>query len=217
MDIKPRTPEERYGPALERARQALPSVDPQEVVVRAGVAFEPSGQGEGEFVIPFFGQLYRVGWPQGTAQRASDGQEADIATRILLLHYLLEADGTPMASKWITFRNLPGGLGYDAAFEGRANSRLVWAFGEDGPAFEAAARAIEGEPLTFGDASFLFRVLPHLWLAVVLYVADEEFPASANVLFDASASHYLATEDLAVLGGILASRLIKATPKQSRG
>jgi len=213
METKPRTPEEVYGPALDRARQALPALDPEKTADRAGVAFEPSGEGEGEFVVPFFGHLYRVPWPEGTARRAMDGQKADIATRILLLHYLLEADGTPMASKWIAFRNLPGGLGYHAAFEGRANRRLARAFGSDLGGFEAAARALGAEPLSFGDASFVFRVLPRLWLAVVLYLADEEFPASANVLFDASASHYLPTEDMAVLGGILASRLIKAAPR----
>lgn len=210
MQAKPRTLEETYGPALDRARQALPGLEPEETARRAGVSFESSGQDEGEFAVPFFGQLYRVEWPAGTARRAKDGQEANIATRILLLHYLLEADGTPMASKWIAFRNLPGGLGYDAAFQGRANHRLARAFGQDRPGFEAAARAVGGETLSFGDAAFVFRVLPCLWLAVVLYLADEEFSASANVLFDASASHYLPTEDMAVLGGLLASRLIKA-------
>jgi hypothetical protein len=68
---------------------------------------------------------------------------------------------------------------------------------------------LKGESLSFGDASFLFRMLPRLWLAVVLYLADDEFPANANVLFDAAASHYLPTEDLAVLGGLLAGRLIR--------
>ena len=213
MDFRPRTPEETYGPALDRAQQALPALDPQETAAQAGVTFEPSERPGGEFIIPFFGQLYRVRWPQGTAWRATDQQEADIATRLLLLHYLLHADGAAMASKWIAFRNLPGGLGYAAAFEGRANRRLARAFGAGRSAFEAAARILGGEPLTFGDASFLFRVLPRLWLAVVLYVADDEFPASANVLFDASASHYLPTEDMAVLGGMLASHLIKAAPR----
>jgi hypothetical protein len=124
---------------------------------------------------------------------------------------LVNADGTPLASKWIGFRALPGGLGYDSAFQGRAGSRLADAFGTNLGAFEAAAGTLGGERLGFGDASFLFRVLPRVWLAVVLHLADEEFPANANVLFDAAASHYLPTEDLAVLGGILASRLIRAS------
>jgi len=37
-----------------------------------------------------------------------------------------------------------------------------------------------------------------------------EFPASANVLFDESASHFLPTEDLAVLAEITTSRLKEA-------
>ena len=205
MQHKPRSPEETYGPALEKAQQALPNLDPVEAAARAAVDYD-----EGAFQVPFFGTGYQVQWPGGAILRASDREEADVASRILMLHYLLTADGTPLASKWIAFRNLPGGLGYDAAFQGRANLRLAHAFGSDLPGFEAAARALGGERLDFGDASFCFRVLPRVWLAVVLYLADEEFSASANVLFDGAVSHYLPTEDLAVLGGMLAGRLIKA-------
>jgi len=159
--------------------------------------------------MPFLGSSYLVDWPGGSIVRAADGHPADIATQLVLLHYLLTADGTPMAHQWMAFRNLPGGLGYEAAFRGRASLRLARAFGRNREAFEAAARRLGGEPLSFGDAAFLFRVAPRMWMAVVLHIADEEFPADANVLFDAAAEHYLPTEDLAVVGGMLASRLIK--------
>ncbi len=175
------------------------------MAVRAAVTYN-----EGRFQVPFFGTMYHVHWPKGTIQRLADQEEVDIATQILNLHYLLTADGTPLAAEWVAFRTVPGGLGYDAAFQGRANLRLAHAFGVDKPAFESAARALGGERLSFGDSSFLFRLFPRVWLAVVLYLADDEFPASANVLFDAAVSHYLPTEDLAVLGGMLAGRLIKA-------
>lgn len=206
MQPKPRSPEETYGPALEKAQEEFPELNPLETAARAGVAYEGVA-----FEVPFFETTYRVHWPSSTIERAAERQEADVATRILLLHYLLTADGAPMADKWIAFRNLPGGLGYDAAFQGRANLRLARAFGDDRAAFEAAAGALRAERLDFGDASFAFRVLPRVWLAVVLYLADEEFSASANVLFDGAVGHYLPTEDLAVLGGMLAGRLIKAS------
>ena len=205
MQPKPRSPEETYGPALEVALSAFPDLDPLDTAARAGVTYQDDA-----FEVPFFATRYIVRWPSATIQREADHQEADIATRILLLHYLLNADGAPLADEWIAFRNLPGGLGYDGAFQGRANLRLAHAFGHDQMAFEAAAGTLRGERLSFGDASFSFRVLPRVWLAVVLYLADEEFSASANVLFDGAVSHYLPTEDLAVLGGMLAGRLIKA-------
>jgi hypothetical protein len=205
MNVKPRTPEEIYGPALAKARQAFPHLEPHEVALRAAVPYE-----QDTFQVPYFGMLYQVHWPDGTLERPADPKKVDIATCILLLHYLLTADGAPLAAKWIAFRSLPGGLGYEGAFQGRANLRLAAAFGGAKAAFETAARTLGGERLSFGDASFSFRLLPRVWLAVVLHLADDEFPASANVLFDAAASHYLPTEDLAVLGGILAGRLVKA-------
>jgi hypothetical protein len=209
MQAKPRSPEQTYGPALTKAQEAFRRLKPDETAVLAAVSYE-----NGVFQVPFFGSLHKVHWPAGTISRARDAANVDIATQILLLHYLLVADGTPMAADWTAFRSLPGGLGYDAAFQGRANLRLARAFGSRLHAFEAAARSAGGERLTFGDASFSFRVFPRVWLAVVLHLADEEFPASANVLFDASASHYLPTEDLAVLGGMLAGRLLKSAPRE---
>ena len=209
MKAKARTPRETYGPALKNAREAFLQLEPREVEARAAVSYHSQSPAAGHFEIPFFGNLYQVHWPGGAIRRSANQEEADIASQIILLHYFLTADGTPMASEWIAFRNLPGGLGYDAAFQGRANLRLAQTFATDQGSFEAAAKALGGERLSFGDASFLFRLLPRVWLAVVLYLADDEFPSSANVLFDAAASHYLPTEDLAVLGGLLAGRLIK--------
>jgi len=211
MDPKPRTPEETYGPALNKARLAFPGLEPHQTAVRAGVSFSEQGSASAQFQVPYLGKIYEVDWPAGTVRLSGNLHEADIATRILLLHYLLTADGTPLASKWIAFRNLPGGLGYEAAFQGRASARLARAFGTDSQPFKVAARNLGGERLSFGDASYLFRVLPRVWLAVVLHLADEEFPASANILFDAASSHYLPTEDLAVLGGMLAGRLKAAS------
>ena len=62
----------------------------------------------------------------------------------------------------------------------------------------------------WGSISANWGTAPMVWMAVVLYIEDDEFPASANVLFDATAGHYLPTEDLAVLGGLLAGKLVKA-------
>jgi hypothetical protein len=210
MRARVRTPEETYGPALVKAQRAFPGLIPDQTAMRAAVPYEMQDVRSGRFEIPFFGTTYEVSWPIGRVRQAATQLEADITTRIILLHYLLTADGSSMNYDWIAFRNLPGGMGYDAAFQARANQRLAQAFGADLAAFRSAAHALGGESLSFGDASFMFRLLPRVWLAVVLHVADDEFPASANVLFDGAASHYLPTEDLAVLGGLLASRFVRS-------
>jgi hypothetical protein len=209
MSAKARTPEETYKPALAIAQQALRGSVPEDLARSAAVPYQVLGANRGRWEIPFFGAMHYVHWPDGVIEQAQGGQNPDIATRIILLHYLLTADGSPLACRWIAFRSLPGGMGYEAAFQQRAGLRLAGTFGGDQKAFKDAGRRLGGELLEFGDASLLFRALPRVWMAVVLYVEDDEFPANANVLFDAAASHYLPTEDLAVLGGLLASRLVK--------
>jgi len=208
--VKQRTPEEAYGPALNKAIGDLQSLDPWLVALRSDTKYTRLTDASGQIEVRFWGRDYLVRHPEISVEEVETGQEPPIATQIIILHYLINAEGIPQADDWIAFRELPDGRVYDAAFRRRANLRLAQAFGSDLDGFVAAAEALGGMRLTYGDASFLFPMFPRLRLAAVLYLADEEFPASANVLFDAAASHYLPTEDLAVLGGMLAGRLIKA-------
>jgi hypothetical protein len=210
VKVKPRSPEETYGPAWAQARTAFATLSPEAAAARAGVRFHGTAAAHGWFEMPFFGSQYRVGWPDAEVSVRDSADRVLIAVRLLLVHYLTTADGTPMASRWITFRQVPGGLGYWAAFQGRSSRRLAQRFGSDVESFVRAAEALRGERLAFGDAAFMFRALPRVWMAVVLHVADEEFGPDVNLLFDGSADHYLPTEDLAVLGGMLATHLIQA-------
>jgi hypothetical protein len=183
-----RTLEEGHEAALEIAQQELQRLEPYKTAYMAGCDYHP-GEGGGRCAVRFFGRDYEVTFPE-------------IA--------VLQADGIQPSDEWIAFRELPDGLAYDSAFQGRSGQRLAREYGHDPDAFVAAAEALGGERLTFGDVSYMFRILPRIRMAVILHVADEEFGAAVNVLFDASAGHYLPTEDLAVLGGLLASNLIKA-------
>ena len=136
-----------------------------------------------------------------------------MATAVLLLHYLLTADGTPPAGEWTAYRELPGCLFYAAAFAGRADVPLARRFGGSAAAAEALAAAAEplsGERLDLADVAFRFQALPRLAVAALVWAGDEEFPGSATVLFDAAAGRYLPPEDLAGLGGLLVQRLIAA-------
>lgn len=208
--MKQRTPEETYGPAFDKAVRDLQLLDPWLVALRSDTRYTRLTDTSGQIEVRLWGKDYIVRYPEISVEEVETGQEPPIAIKILILHYLINADGTPLADSWIAFRELPDGRVYDAAFRRRANLRLAQAFGSDLDGFVAAAEALGGTRLTYGDASFLFSMFPRLRLAAVLYLADEEFPASANVLFDAAASHYLPTEDLAVLGGMLAGWLVKA-------
>lgn len=211
MTLSGRETEARFRAALEQACADWAAADPAWCSAQAGCQVAQRG-----VVVPFFAVPHLVTHPAGVVTAA--GEPVHTAVRILLLHYLLHADGTPLAHEWCSFRDLPDGMFYAHAFAERGQKPIAAAFG--GPAepageaglgrFRAAAAALDGEPLDLADAAYAFRVLPRLRVAVLLWAGDDEFPAQASVVFDAAAGHYLPAEDLAGLGGLLAGRLIAA-------
>ncbi len=200
-----------YQPALEKAQRDLQGLDARLVAARSGarVVEGPAGLA---LALRYWGQELVVDWPSGEMRVGGEPLSKEEA-RLLVLHYLITADGAPLADRWLSFRELPDGRVYDSAFRKRACLPLARVFGEQVEAFVAAAGRLGGERLVFGDASFMFHVLPRVRVAVVLHLGDDEFPAAANMLFDAALRHYLPIEDVAVLGGLVVGQLFRARGK----
>ncbi|MCL6432089.1 MAG: DUF3786 domain-containing protein [Anaerolineae bacterium] len=198
-----------YQAALDKARRELQRLDPYVAAVRSGGRTLNRSSGQA-VELTYWGHGIEVTWETGDVCSPA-GAPLSPTARLIVLHYLLTADGTPLADRWLSFRELPDGRVYDTAFRRRACQPLARVFGQRPAAFAEAARRLGGETLCFGDASFLFRVLPRVRVAAILYAADDEFPAEANLLFDASTRHYLPIEDVAVLGGLVAGELVRAS------
>jgi hypothetical protein len=202
----------RFQIALDRARAEWAAAEPARCAALAGCTLAPEG-----IIVPYFGRLHRVTHPDGAVTTA-EGKPAHVTVNIVLLHYLITADGVAPADRWLSFRELPDGLFYAQAFAGHAEGEISQRFGADpstgsGQAvagFRQAATALGGAALDLADASFRFQALPRLAVAVLLWAGDDEFPGQARMLFDAHAGHYLPTEDLAGIGDWLAHKLIAA-------
>lgn len=204
-------PERRFADALAKAREEWAAADASACAARAGCELAVEG-----VLVSLLGAPHVVTHPGGEVWAGPQGQErreAHVAVAILLLHYLLCADGTPPAGTWSAYRELPDGLFYAVSFARRAEEPLSRAFAgsvEALDAFRQAARGAHGDALTLGDASFRFVALPRVDVAVLVWAGDDEEPGEARMLFDAHAGHYLPAEDLAGLGGQLAHRLAAA-------
>ena len=124
---------------------------------------------------------------------------------VLFAHYAATepADRTGKLAK---FRDLPGGHAYEGSFIKRVTQLVAAVFGEIPEALIEAAKLLNGVALTYGDASVEIPVL-EIPIVYILWRSDE-FAASATALFDESASHYLPTEDLAVLAELTTIRLV---------
>jgi hypothetical protein len=199
-------PNQRFQIALDRARADWAAADPAACCALAGCTYTKEGA-----VLSFFGVPHTVSHPSGEVKvhQGATSKAAHSSIVIVLLHYLLTADGTRPADRWVAFRELPDGLFYAQAFAGHAEGLLAQKYGADLETFRRAAGALGGVPLGLADVSFLFQALPRLAVAVLLWGGDEEFPGQARILFDAAAGHYLPTEDLSGIGDWLAHRLAR--------
>ena len=196
---------------LRETRQALQERDPEEMAHRSGATWEV-GAGGKHFQVRFWDRVHLIAWPE-LAVREKEGKPCSELIQAALLDYLLLADGAPIEDVWVSFRNLPRGSFYEQAYQSYSGNMLARSFHGDLEGFRATAGRLGGEPLEMGDAAYRFWALPRIPLAVVFWSGGEEFPDSAQVLFDRSASHYHHIEMLAHLGAMLCERLTRAREK----
>ncbi len=191
--------------ALNKAIEELRGISPYVVAARSGIDFS-----DGKFKLPFFNRNLLIHYPEVTIEEAGKSAPPPQWLQIIFLHYLLTADGIPVADSWITYRYLPGAYLFEARFYSLAIQSLIKAFGNDVEGFRRASLSLGGVPMSrTGDAAFRFQAFPQVPLACILYLGDEEVAPSISILFDASATHYLPTEDLSYLGTYLSFELPK--------
>ena len=187
----------------------------EERAKKAGANYE-KGKGVEKITLHFFLEPYHIQFPQ--LEFYSPSQKViSLVTRILLLHYLIRADGSSLAGEWVAYKDIPGGFLYAGVFARRVTDPLQRRFGKSANSFKETGIQSGGEPVEIGDASFILHAFPYVPLQYVLWEGDEEFPPSVQLLFDASVDHYLFLEDIVVLGQVTTGRLIHRSALASNG
>ncbi len=195
---KPVNYEEVYGGLVERLARA----DYRHAMEHLGA------RDAGEWVaLDAFGRTCLVG-PEGVM--AADGGPLDFTVRIVVAYDLLHGGLGELSGQWSAYRDFKDGAFFHASFSQIVETKIAGDFSGRLADLRAVAEKLGGKPLDAGlggDFCCRFSALPRLPLALVFYDADEEFPSSARVLFDANAPLFLDMECLAVLGLILADQL----------
>jgi hypothetical protein len=200
-----------YKKVFNLACEELRNSDLVERLRKASVAYRVEN---GQYVVesPFFEETIITEIPRFTF-RSVQGSNVTLATRILILHYLLKASGEALGQDKIPYEDIPGCRPYLPVFERRVVRPLMSAFGFDRDLFRSAGEALRGSSESYGDASFTLHALPMIPLTFILWEGDQEFPPSVKVLFDPSIDTYLPLEDITVLSKLAAVRIIKAARK----
>ncbi|MBA4371051.1 MAG: hypothetical protein C0418_05690, partial [Coriobacteriaceae bacterium] len=165
----------------------------------------------------FIGRPFALEFPSLGATRSDDGTPVPPHLTALIVYHMAVADATAPCGEWLSFADLPDGSFYVTAWRGYTPDALVRHFGDRIDDLRTAAVAIGcSEPALPGDLALGFVLMPRMPVAVVYWRSDDEFPARADVLFDATASHQLPTDCCAILTKQLVVALIAADPYPSQ-
>jgi hypothetical protein len=200
---------------VDRLWGELAAAEPAVLCARSLTARRTEG-----FAVPFLQREYVV----DPRQRTFAGPEGDPLCRdpefqLLILGYLTGAGGPGSgdpagpevpAAGWVSERQLPGGSLFFQGPHALPLGPLLRRFATDLEGFREACLSLGGKPLEFGDASFAFRVLPLVPAGVLLWTADDEFPARAGMLFQPSVSRHLPLDLVLALAHAAVVRLTGA-------
>ncbi len=135
--------------------------------------------------------------------------EPDPVRSILMLRYL--ACDRPLldGGESLAFRELPGAGFYLRPFRARSVQPLATAIGGNISALEWAVAHFEALPIQRGDGSWRFPVIGKIWLDLLWYAPDEEFPANCELLFAPCVARVYSADEAAMLGSLLCQALLR--------
>ena len=189
---KERIPYEHY-------KSIFAKTDPNLISERCNLAFDNDSN---TFLIHLMGEPYSIHHPSAEIRHTNGDLLEAMNASILLLRYLCEGSYAKPTGKLLTYRDIPWGEVYYPNFQGRCIIRLSRTFGNRIDAFEKAMEQINAQKIDMGDSAYKFAFINNLYIYFILWDGDDEFPASAQILFDDNFPLAFTAEDIAVVGDI---------------
>ena len=209
--------------------QIMPASNPYEIAYTVAcqelalknindVAFNSSATLTGNILgLELAGEIFSIG-DNGRRISTQSGREPKMSEKILLLHYLIAADGSPLSRQEVSLANIPGASFYYPTYKNRTIDIILKTFAHDHLLFlnvlKSNAWNIIEQTNRYIKAKLL--PLPNVPLYLIYWLpADENLPHDSNlqILYDANITHYLPLEDIIILIELLTHKLIKSAPQ----
>lgn len=164
------------------------------------------------FSLMFMGEDYSVRHPDFRIECVNGDLPVhplltDAHAQILMLRYLLNASAFEHNGDFRAYAELPSGDVYLRQFEGRCRMRFSRAYGNRPEALARAMARMGALPVALGDWGYELEIFENMYMRFALWAGDEDFPASAQILFSSNFPAAFGAYDLAELGEICINAL----------
>lgn len=183
--------------------------DPEEMANKSGAKYDSQKK---EFTLTYLNREYIISYPQGSIVLKNDIQRDlfrdDIMKKILIISYFHRCTKATLQNKWVPYRELDGAGLYNVS-GGFTTNKLSQFFGDKGDLFLKVGHTLSAKKIPFGDIALEITVFPNIPIVLVLWLADDEFEANSNILYDPSVMKELLPEDVALLSSLLIDEVIQ--------
>lgn len=214
MEEKPLLPPDQrnyqrsFELALEVASQKLNSINVEEQCRKSDAEFKLI-DGKKTAILEYLNRSYRITFPEIDILAIDSQESVQQREKLLLLHYLIQAKGSPVTGTKITYKEIPDGVTYFPTFYKRAIKPLLDNFGQEPYRLLGAASKLGGIKSDYGDISVTINAFKRVPLTLVLWYGDDELIPEGSILFDSNICDYLPVEDITVLCETITWRLVK--------
>jgi len=198
-----------YELAYKLACEQLAKLDNSEQQCRNSGAQYLVVDSQKVIILEYLNQSYQITFPDIEISLIDSGEKVSLKDKILLLHYLTLAKGTPITNKLITFKELPEGSNYFKTFWQRAIKPILDHFGSEPYRLVDTAQKLGGHKAEQGDVAVTIDAFSRVPVTLVLWRGDDEFAPEGSIIFDSTISDYLSTYDIIVLCETIAWRLVR--------
>ena len=160
-------------------------------------------------VIEYLNRSYLISLPDIEISLRNSEEAVPMEDKILMLHYLISAKGTPLSNRMINYKELPEGANYFPNFTQRVIKPLIGHFGKEPHRLVDVAEKLGGSSADYGDAAVTINVFGRVPITFVLWRGDDEFAPRGSIMFDSTIPDYLSTEDINVLCASIAWKLVR--------
>lgn len=198
-----------YEKIFNQFRDWFLNAPQEEIAEKIGASFDQEG-----IYLTFFGERRRIDRKTGDITGPSE-QELLVTERLTIMHHLRYCKENPQEpDKMVPFREIREAAVFERAYEKAALIPLKTYFSGQPEKLLEAGLILGGKAEKYGDASVTIQAFPKIKLTYIFWDGDEEFPPSANILFDNTISQWTHPESVPVLAEIGTKRLIQAAGKK---
>ncbi|MFZ7119952.1 MAG: DUF3786 domain-containing protein [Eubacteriaceae bacterium] len=188
---------------FEHYKNEFQKLDPLDIANKSGIKYDEANN---VFKVNLLNDEFLVEYPSG---EILNNANVKYPIKTLILRYLMIRKNITPGNKMINYREVPDGNLYYSNFYGRCIIRLCKTFSKKFDRLLKSMELLKAEKIPKGDIGYKIEFLPNIFVYIILWNGDEEFPPSAQILFSDNIPFYFTAEDLAVVGDIVNDKLAK--------